>query len=200
MKLILANPLAPGDILMSTSAIRDLHKAYPGEYVTDIRCPTGCEQIFYNNPSTGTPWTIAELDDLLAGITLGKGGGFGIPYCDCLRVIVLWANAKARTDFPLTLDEDQVRLNGHVVEDEAEECQVYFEYGPDNSYGSTTTPETKVKGDSFHADITMDAPVHFRAVIETPCGETFYGSDRLWTGRGASGRSVADKLVAKGAI
>ena len=50
MKIILANPLAPGDILMSTSAIRDLHKAYPGEYQTDIRCPTGCEQIFQNNP------------------------------------------------------------------------------------------------------------------------------------------------------
>jgi len=49
-KLILANPLAPGDILMSTSAIRDLHKMYPGEYLTDIRVPTGCEQIFDNSP------------------------------------------------------------------------------------------------------------------------------------------------------
>ncbi len=49
-KLILENPLAPGDILMSTSAFRDLHKAYPGEYLTDIRCPTGAEQIFENSP------------------------------------------------------------------------------------------------------------------------------------------------------
>ena len=57
IKLILANPLAPGDILVSTSAIRDLHKAYPGEYETDIRVPTGCEQIFYNNPY------ITKIDD-----------------------------------------------------------------------------------------------------------------------------------------
>lgn len=49
-KLILENPLAPGDIVVSTCAIRDLHKAYPGEYLTDIRVPTGCEQIFENNP------------------------------------------------------------------------------------------------------------------------------------------------------
>lgn len=50
IKLILANPLAPGDILMSTSAIRDLHKAHPNEYETDVRVPSGCEQIFNNNP------------------------------------------------------------------------------------------------------------------------------------------------------
>jgi ADP-heptose:LPS heptosyltransferase len=49
-KIIFQNPLAPGDILVSTCAIRDLHKAYPGEYLTDIRCPTGAEQIFENNP------------------------------------------------------------------------------------------------------------------------------------------------------
>lgn len=49
-KIILSNSLSPGDILVSTCAIRDLHKAYPGEYQTDIRVPTGCEQIFYHNP------------------------------------------------------------------------------------------------------------------------------------------------------
>lgn len=49
-KLILENPLAPGDVLVSTCAIRDLHLAYPGEYLTDIRCPSGCEQVFENSP------------------------------------------------------------------------------------------------------------------------------------------------------
>jgi len=42
---------------MSTSAIRDLHKAYPGEYQTDVRVPSGCGQIFYNNPY------ISRIDD-----------------------------------------------------------------------------------------------------------------------------------------
>lgn len=49
-KIIFENPLAPGDIIVSTCAIRDLHKAHPGKFLTDIRVPTGAEQIFYNNP------------------------------------------------------------------------------------------------------------------------------------------------------
>jgi len=54
-KLILINPLSPGDILMMTGTIRDLHLAYPGEYITDVRSP--CPEIFINNPY------ITHLDD-----------------------------------------------------------------------------------------------------------------------------------------
>ena len=47
-KMVLVNRLAPGDILVMTNAIRDLHKAFPGEYQTDVRTP--CTEIFDNNP------------------------------------------------------------------------------------------------------------------------------------------------------
>lgn len=47
-KLLLVNRLAPGDILVMTNALRDLHKAYPGKYQTDINTP--CDAIFENNP------------------------------------------------------------------------------------------------------------------------------------------------------
>ena len=47
-KLVLINRLAPGDILVSTNALRDLHKAYPGKYQTEMRTP--CNNIFDNNP------------------------------------------------------------------------------------------------------------------------------------------------------
>ena len=47
-KLLLVNRLAPGDILVMTNALRDLHKTYPGEYQTDVRTP--CNEIFNNNP------------------------------------------------------------------------------------------------------------------------------------------------------
>lgn len=47
-KLLLLNRLAPGDILVMTNAIRDLHRAHPGKYLTDVRTP--CPQIFENNP------------------------------------------------------------------------------------------------------------------------------------------------------
>lgn len=47
-RLILQNRLSPGDCLMMTPAIRDLHRTYPGEYETDVRSP--CGEIFQHNP------------------------------------------------------------------------------------------------------------------------------------------------------
>jgi ADP-heptose:LPS heptosyltransferase len=38
-KLILRNFLSAGDIVMLTAAVRDLHRAYPGEFLTDVRTP-----------------------------------------------------------------------------------------------------------------------------------------------------------------
>ncbi|MCU1384706.1 MAG: ADP-heptose:LPS heptosyltransferase-like protein [Acidobacteria bacterium] len=38
-KLILRNFQAPGDIVMLTAAVRDLHRAHPGEFLTDVRTP-----------------------------------------------------------------------------------------------------------------------------------------------------------------
>jgi ADP-heptose:LPS heptosyltransferase len=38
-KLILKSGLATGDIVLLTAAVRDLHKCYPGEYLTDVRTP-----------------------------------------------------------------------------------------------------------------------------------------------------------------
>lgn len=47
-RLILQNRLSPGDILVMTSSIRSLHKAYPGRFLTDVE--THCMDIFENNP------------------------------------------------------------------------------------------------------------------------------------------------------
>ncbi len=56
-KLILRNFQSPGDILMLTAAIRDLHKQYPGQFLTDVRTP--CPELWQNNPFI-TP--LSELD------------------------------------------------------------------------------------------------------------------------------------------
>ena len=47
-KLILRNFQAPGDIVMLTAAVRDLHLCYPGEFLTDVR--TTCPDLWENNP------------------------------------------------------------------------------------------------------------------------------------------------------
>jgi len=48
VKLILENRQSPGDILMLTAAVRDLHATHPGKYITDVR--TTSIEIWDNNP------------------------------------------------------------------------------------------------------------------------------------------------------
>ena len=47
-KLILKNHQSPGDILMLTATVRDLHASYPGEFLTDVR--TSVDQLWQHNP------------------------------------------------------------------------------------------------------------------------------------------------------
>ncbi len=47
-RLILRNHQSPGDILMLTAAVRDLHRCYPGRFETDVR--TACPALWENNP------------------------------------------------------------------------------------------------------------------------------------------------------
>jgi ADP-heptose:LPS heptosyltransferase len=47
-KLILKNGLSPGDIVMLTAAVRDLHRCYPKRFSTDVRTP--CPHLWENNP------------------------------------------------------------------------------------------------------------------------------------------------------
>lgn len=47
-KLILRNFQSPGDIVMLTAAVRDLHLCHPEEFVTDVR--TSCPDLWLHNP------------------------------------------------------------------------------------------------------------------------------------------------------
>lgn len=47
-RLILTNFQAPGDIVMLTAAVRDLHAAYPRRFQTDVR--TSCPDLWRHNP------------------------------------------------------------------------------------------------------------------------------------------------------
>jgi ADP-heptose:LPS heptosyltransferase len=47
-KLVLRNRQSPGDILMLTAAVRDLHLAHPGRFQTDVRTP--CPALWEHNP------------------------------------------------------------------------------------------------------------------------------------------------------
>ena len=45
--LLFKNFLSPGDILMLTAAVRDLHLQYPGDFITDVR--TSCPFLWENS-------------------------------------------------------------------------------------------------------------------------------------------------------
>ena len=47
-KWIFENYLSPGDIVMLTAAVRDLHRTYPGHFQTDVR--TSCPALWEYNP------------------------------------------------------------------------------------------------------------------------------------------------------
>src|SRR5713226_3813363 len=47
-KIILRSFQSPGDILMLTAAVRDLHAACPGQFQTDVR--TSADALWLNNP------------------------------------------------------------------------------------------------------------------------------------------------------
>jgi len=58
-KLMLLNNQAPGDIVMLTAAVRDLHRCYPSQFLTDVR--TNCMELWENNPYL-TPLNITDRD------------------------------------------------------------------------------------------------------------------------------------------
>ena len=61
-KLILRNFQSAGDIVMLTAAVRDLHRSYPGEFVTDVRTPF--PELWEHNPQ------ISPLNEEDPGVTI----------------------------------------------------------------------------------------------------------------------------------
>ena len=61
-RIILRTDLPPGDVLMLTAAVRDLHRSNPGAFATDVR--TGHPDIW-----TGSPW-ITPLQEGEDGVEL----------------------------------------------------------------------------------------------------------------------------------
>src|SRR5882724_5080500 len=48
MRLLLRNHQSPGDVLMLTAAVRDLHRAHPSRFLTAV--DTSCPALWENNP------------------------------------------------------------------------------------------------------------------------------------------------------
>ncbi len=160
---------------------------YSGVQAYIITTTTGYDicEIHYTNPFTGLAWTIAELDALQAGCSIGNGASYGSPILDYMAVVVCWANAAVETRPVVDFTGVSATLKGYVTEDEGEDCTVRFNYGLTTAYGTNTAWQTKRRNSEFSAAIVgldPDQQYHFRCEILTPCGETFYSADDIVEG------------------
>jgi hypothetical protein len=154
-------------------------EAQSGPY-TGVVC-----NVFRDSPDTSAAWTLAEANGMGAGVALYGGSGFGISVCDSLEIWLLWIDAAVQVTGINVIDGATLRLNGLVVEDEMETCQVHFEWGTiSGALGNSTAAQTKARGETFYADIAASGIVFYRAVIVTACGETFYSAESSNTNTG----------------
>lgn len=104
-RIILRNMQAPGDIIVLSAAIRDLHIAHPGLFSTEISVSKGAEHVYWHNPA------ISQIHDAKlkrAGAQLvNMGYSAGIKRSNQDRKHFMWGfiddmNKKLQTDVKLT--------------------------------------------------------------------------------------------------
>ncbi len=113
-KLILTNYQAPGDILMLTAAVRDLHRSHPNEFLTDVR--TSCPELWENNPHlTPLRTTEPEVESLPCEYPLiqssdHSGRHFIHGFIECLNEQLKLRIKLSQFKGDLHLSEEEKRL------------------------------------------------------------------------------------------
>lgn len=123
-KFILISGQSPGDLLMLTIAVRDLHLAYPKKYKTDIRCPA--YEIWENNPY------ITKLDEKDPDVKIIKmgyplihdSGWSGLHFSDGYRMFL-------EEQLGINIPRTGMRADIHLSDDEKKwtnQVAVTFDY------------------------------------------------------------------------
>ena len=159
--------------------------------------PTYMYTILYNSPASGLSWTLPELATFQAGVRIEDTGIPSGGYVDHYFIRVTWVDAAVQTMAVTGYTGVAADLNGLVLYDECWICQVRFEWGLNIAYGNVTAWQPATKGTAFTAHIAGLNPAliyHYRAVITTPAGETFYGLDET-TPITSMGGNMANEMV-----
>jgi len=209
------NPLAWGKFAVYTNG--SLYKG-PQNTWGGYQNPGSEFYTLTSNPITGNPWTLSEIDALLAGVyhfDSGIPSGVGTTY---YFVSVVYQNASVRTGKPTNYTGTAATLNGMVTNNEgtfldpylaSNSCiRVRFQWGETIAYGNNTPYQYGVTG-AFNASVSGLDPAkiyHYRAVVEVRADsrvdgwDVYYGQDMIIPSVGFAGHIIADKLVAEGAI
>jgi hypothetical protein len=209
------NPLAWGKFAVYTNG--SLYKG-PQNTWGGYQNPGSEFYTLTSNPITGNPWTLSEIDALLAGVyhfDSGIPSGVGTTY---YFVSVVYQNASVRTSKPSNYTGTAATLNGVVTNSEgafldpylaSNSCiRVRFQWGETIAYGNNTPYQYGVTG-AFSASVSGLDPAkiyHYRAVVEVRADsrvdgwDVYCGQDMTIPSVGVAGHTIADKLVAEGAI
>ena len=107
-KLILNCGLSPGDVVMLTAAVRDLHHWYPGQFLTDVR--TVCPDLWENNPHL-TPLSDKDPDATKLDCRYPLINGCnGTPY-HCLHGFIDFLNHRLRLSIKPTAFKGDIHLS-----------------------------------------------------------------------------------------
>mgnify|MGYP006277611975 CR=1 FL=1 len=111
----------------------------------------------YDNDSNG----IVDIDYNVPGGD-NKDRALMTPSDGTVSYPVIFNNATSSLTF------NSVILNGFLEEALGTSREVWFEYGADTNYGTTTTPQTISEGTGFNAELTGLTPgeeYHYRAIV-----------------------------------
>lgn len=107
-KLILRSGLPPGDIVMLTAAVRDLHRSYPGQYQTDVR--THFPELWECNPFI-TELTESDPDVLQIDCEYPLINRCNeVPY-HCLHGFIKFLNERLNLSIELSASRGDVHLS-----------------------------------------------------------------------------------------
>jgi ADP-heptose:LPS heptosyltransferase len=107
-KLILRSGLPPGDIIMLTAAVRDLHRCYPGVYQTDVR--THFSELWENNPHlTHLSEDHSDVEEIECEYPLINRCN-EVPY-HCLHGFIEFLNERLRIAIRLSASKGDIHLS-----------------------------------------------------------------------------------------
>jgi ADP-heptose:LPS heptosyltransferase len=183
-KLLLTQYQSPGDVVMLTAAVRDLHAAYPGRFLTDV--DTAAMEIWENNPHvTRLPWfkvprrgrqyTVAEDPDVeivncVYGNQINEGNHTPHHFVSAFH-------RSLGEHLKMTIPVGAFKGDIHLNESEKNETNpLEKEYGYDGDFW------IMVAGGKFDFTTKWWAPENYQAVIDhfkgkiqfVQCGDTHH--------------------------
>ena len=211
------NPLAWGKFAVYTNG--SLYKG-PQKTWAGYQTPGSEYYTLTSNPITGNPWTLGEIDALLAGEYHFDSGIPSRVGSYWYYLSVVYENASVRTDRATAYTGTTVILHGAVTNTEGTFLDSYvalgdnllrvrFEWGETTAYGNTTAYQMGIT-DAFSANLAGLDPAktyHYRAVVEVRADsrvggfDVYYGEDMIFPSKGGPvSHSIADRLASEGAI